>query len=162
MIISIIFNRNYYLDQNRMGLNCCQNSIFYDYSSTIQCFNGLDDQEMKEEIFAYHLEFMNKISQKLKGRYTLFKNKCTIKVVLCDRLKTCAGLAYYEQKIIKINYHLHKRNPHELRNTYGHELAHILTYVLYGKVRNHGREWKAIMKALNLNPSATYDRRLIE
>lgn len=47
-------------------------------------------------------------------------------------------------------------NPIEAQDTYLHELAHILTYHLFGdRVLDHGSEWRSIAQKLGAKPSQT-------
>lgn len=125
------------------------------YDST-QKFLGKLDWAMREELYAYHLEFMGKISKKLQGRDDFFQN-CVVQVELATDLKTRAGEACFKDNLIRINYEMHKNNPQELRNTYGHELCHILARLLYGwRIKGHGKEWKALSRAIGVRPETRY------
>ncbi|WDT88138.1 SprT family zinc-dependent metalloprotease [Alteromonas sp. 009811495] len=58
-----------------------------------------------------------------------------------------AGTAFLQQN--RINFHplLYKDNTSAfLRDVVPHEVSHLLTWQLYGKVKPHGIEWQAIMK----------------
>jgi len=70
-----------------------------------------------------------------------------------------AGTANSGRNIIEINYVLLKENvEHFVKQTVGHEFAHILTGKLYSlrrieKPTAHGRDWKRIMRHLGLRPN---------
>ncbi|MFT6984307.1 MAG: SprT protein [Psychromonas sp.] len=57
-----------------------------------------------------------------------------------------AGSAHLQRNIIKFNATLFKHNQDEFINqVVAHEVAHLIVYQLYGKVRPHGREWQDVM-----------------
>ena len=57
-----------------------------------------------------------------------------------------AGLAYYGTPRIRINLSLAERNTeHFLRETVPHEVAHLVSFELYGsRGRGHGAHWKSV------------------
>ncbi|MEZ5066647.1 MAG: SprT-like domain-containing protein [bacterium] len=38
-----------------------------------------------------------------------------------------------------------------------HEVAHIVTWAVFGRVKPHGREWRAVMAFFGADPSVTHD-----
>ena len=58
-----------------------------------------------------------------------------------------AGQAWLQKYQLRFNPVLLKENrEHFLRQTVAHEVAHLLTYELFGpKAQAHGKEWQAIM-----------------
>jgi SprT protein len=62
------------------------------------------------------------------------------------------------QRQIRYNpYIFGKYFADNLANTVPHEVAHYLTDMLYGlrNIRPHGREWQAVMRLLDAEPSVT-------
>lgn len=60
-----------------------------------------------------------------------------------------AGVAYLQQNLLKFNPVLLQENPQEfIQQVVPHELAHLLVYQLYGRVKPHGKEWQGIMREL--------------
>jgi SprT protein len=70
-----------------------------------------------------------------------------------------AGTANSCKGLIRINYVLLKENvEHYIKQTLGHEYAHLITDNLWlsnliSKPTAHGREWKKVMRQLKLKPS---------
>jgi SprT protein len=67
----------------------------------------------------------------------------------------CAGKAYTNKNLIKLNGYLLETETDEMLNdTLPHEIAHIIARKAYGKVsRSHGWEWQTIMGILGVKPT---------
>lgn len=65
-----------------------------------------------------------------------------------------AGKAFFTENKIKVNWELYLRNKDKfLRNTVGHEIAHLAAAKIHGMVAwNHGPLWKEVMVKLGLPP----------
>jgi SprT protein len=69
-----------------------------------------------------------------------------------------AGKALLQSNEIKLNKILAQENPETFINeVLPHELAHLITYQIFGRVPPHGKEWQSVMyKVFNLTPSRTH------
>lgn len=78
--------------------------------------------------------------------------------VLFNQRGKSAGSARLQRWELRFNPVLLAENPQAfLEEVVPHEVAHLVTFRLYGKVRPHGREWQQIMSAIyGLEPRATH------
>ena len=75
-----------------------------------------------------------------------------------------AGTANSYKDIIQINYILLKENTeHYIKQTLGHEYAHLITHRLYklnkfyNRPTTHGRDWKNVMRHIGLKPDRCHN-----
>ncbi|NLF29659.1 MAG: SprT family zinc-dependent metalloprotease [Planctomycetes bacterium] len=73
------------------------------------------------------------------------------------RLRTTLGRAFLEDGLIELNARLLTDHPGELVATLIHELAHLVVFWRYGRVRPHGTQFRTLMRAVNLPADATHD-----
>lgn len=60
-----------------------------------------------------------------------------------------AGVAYLRENSIKFNRTLLLENPTEfIHQVVPHELAHLIVYQVFGRVKPHGKEWQGVMNNL--------------
>lgn len=65
-------------------------------------------------------------------------------------LKTTAGLAHYDKHMVDFSASLMwEHTEHFVKDTIPHEVAHIVTRLLYPKAKgHHNREWYYVMKTV--------------
>lgn len=67
-----------------------------------------------------------------------------------------AGVAYLQQNRISLNRTLLMANQQAfIQQTVPHELAHLIVYQVFGKVKPHGKEWQFVMEQLFNCPAQT-------
>lgn len=75
-----------------------------------------------------------------------------VSISFSPRMRRCLGRCMPQQGIIRLNPRL-VRDPPMLLEVVCHELAHAAVFELYGrKVRPHGVEWAALMRAAGFEP----------
>ncbi|GLP95576.1 SprT family zinc-dependent metalloprotease [Paraferrimonas sedimenticola] len=69
-----------------------------------------------------------------------------------------AGSAYLTSNRLRFHPVLYKDNQQAfLQEVVPHEVCHLVCHQVYGKVRPHGPEWRALMaQVFGLNPKATH------
>jgi len=67
-----------------------------------------------------------------------------------------AGTAHLQRNIVKFNPILFAQNKNEfIKQVVAHEVAHLIVYQQYGKVRPHGKEWQHVMQKVFNCPALT-------
>lgn len=122
-------------------------------------------KELEKEITFFHKEGMDKIRESFTitpEMDDLLNNRLVIEG--SNLLRSCGGKAimtkinskYYLLRI-KLNKKLHELNPNELRNTYLHELAHIIANLLKSSPQFHNDFWKEVMISMGLEPQIYHE-----
>lgn len=122
-------------------------------------FIGIEDTEYKRVIQDAHNEAMTKL-QGLTFGFTrdqrVQSHLDSLNVDISGKLATCAGKVRIdrnnERSLVKMNYRLLKGNNAEIRDTYLHELAHIIAEVGYAKRCGHNRHWKHVARTIGAKP----------
>lgn len=73
--------------------------------------------------------------------------------MLCDLRGKAAGQVAWRQGETRIRYNLDmaERQPEAfIQQTIPHEVAHVVTRLLYPKARPHGPEWRSVMAYLGI------------
>ncbi len=74
------------------------------------------------------------------------------------RLRTTLGRAMLDERRVELNPRLLRDHPEHLVSTLAHDLAHLAVHVRFGRRAGaHGREFRTLMRALNLDARATHD-----
>lgn len=70
-----------------------------------------------------------------------------------------AGVAYLSQNQIRLNPILLAENGERfIRQVVPHELAHLVVFQQFGRVKPHGKEWKRVMEQVFGVPAEIYHR----
>lgn len=104
---------------------------------------------MQQETNLHHLkkEVQRKLHQSFQIAETYFARQFLIPNVNYKVRGAKAGVAYLQQNEIRLNPILLLENSEDfIREVVPHELAHLLVYQLFGRVKPHGQEWRNMMK----------------
>lgn len=120
---------------------------------------GTPDKEFEAAIEAAHLEALPKamnmqMSDAAKQRVEAVL--AHLKVNLSSRMATSGGLAITNRVTnrgeIRLNYRLLKDKPEDLKDTYLHELAHIVANMVYFESCGHDSRWKSVASWIGAKP----------
>ena len=115
-------------------------------------FSGLDDRKFRKAVRSAHSKFWKMVSK--------WKDKPeipTLEICISKKLRSNAGLAFCDSDLIRLNHTLLCNRPLDLKEIYGHELAHILAFHMFGsEIKNHGVEWQSVMVRLGLEVKETH------
>lgn len=120
-----------------------------------QCFDWDDNDDLQARARAETAAWV----VRARSLLDMSARRLPVPEVRFDLRGRSAGQAIYARRsrvcAIRINAALLASHPREmLDETVPHEVAHVAIYRLYGnRVRPHGPEWKALMRAFGLDPS---------
>ncbi|OOF58789.1 SprT family zinc-dependent metalloprotease [Rodentibacter myodis] len=102
------------------------------------------------------MQVQRKLTESLRLATAYFKREFVMPTVSYDLRGTKAGVAYLQKNEIKFNRTLLLENSTEfIRQVVPHELAHLIIYQVFGRVKPHGVEWKALMNQVFHLPAET-------
>ncbi|MGQ8365672.1 SprT-like domain-containing protein [Glaciecola sp. 1036] len=104
-----------------------------------------------KELFLQASHWLNYWYEKLAN--TDFANMPIPKLTL-DQRGAIAGSARLQKHHIKLNPKLYTHNQHYFeQQVIPHELAHLVAFYHYGRVKPHGHEWQNIMQSCFKRPA---------
>ncbi|MDP8161706.1 SprT family zinc-dependent metalloprotease [Pasteurella skyensis] len=102
------------------------------------------------------IQVQRKLKQTLALANTYFEKEFITPQVNYKVRGAKAGVAYLERNEIRFNPILLQENSDEfIKNVVPHELAHIIVYQQFGKVKPHGKEWQGVMEQVFGIPAET-------
>ncbi|MDO4431216.1 MAG: SprT family zinc-dependent metalloprotease [Lonepinella koalarum] len=92
------------------------------------------------------IQIQRRLRQCLQQSEQFFNRTFPMPEISYDVRGVKAGVAYLQQNCIKMNRTLLLENPEEfIHQVVPHELAHLIVFQVFGKVKPHGKEWQAVM-----------------
>ncbi len=106
----------------------------------------------------YHLQVIKKLDECLARASRAFNCVFPVPTLEWKDMGRLAGYATYATHNIKLSPTLFGQNPEKFLNvTVPHELAHLLTKILYPKAKqHHGPEFRKVCRALGMTDVSTY------
>lgn len=96
------------------------------------------------------------VSECLRRAETAFQRRFKRPQITAQLRGKTAGKAYLQLNQIRLNPVLFAENSAAfLDEVIPHEIAHLIVYQVYGRVRPHGKEWQMIMEKLFGVPART-------
>lgn len=98
------------------------------------------------------IQVQQAVRQYIEKARTIYKKEFAIPVVRFDLSGRTGGQAIWGQHVIRVNPVLCAENFNEyIKQTIGHEVAHLITYAVYGvRSKPHGHEWQSVMRRFGL------------
>jgi len=102
-------------------------------------------------------DFLNKVSDRMMNEDIVSMDIDTVWNLKGKGAGQARGKKGCNKGTIRLNKQLKKLDENNIRNTVGHELAHLICYYIYPGCQPHGREWKKIMKLMGLAPERCHN-----
>lgn len=104
-------------------------------------------QKAQTSLEGWHLKLVN----------TVFKDTIKPTIILKQRGRI-AGAAVLRKNIITLQPQLFEQNQdYYMSNVIPHELAHLVVFQYFGRVKPHGKEWQHIMQSVfDISASVTH------
>ena len=116
--------------------------------------NALDNLrltlEQKDKIIQELKAFAFKINYRAKSRFGVVKYQRRVRGLVVSHKVMELTSEYFTR-----GYTLHEDRASDHMQTLLHETAHIITSIIAPRADSHGREWKAVMRALGAKPDRT-------
>ncbi len=102
------------------------------------------------------IQVQRKLKQSLTLANAYFEKEFIMPQINFNVRGAKAGVAYLQRNEIRFNPILLQENSDEfIKNVVPHELAHIIVYQQFGKVKPHGKEWQGVMEQVFGVPAET-------
>ncbi|OOF85903.1 SprT family zinc-dependent metalloprotease [Rodentibacter ratti] len=102
------------------------------------------------------MQVQRKLVESLRLAEDYFKRAFPMPTVHYDLRGVKAGVAYLQKNEIQFNRTLLLENTQEfIHQVVPHELAHLIVYQVFGRVKPHGREWQGVMNEVFHLPADT-------
>lgn len=102
------------------------------------------------------MQVQRKLAESLRLAETYFKREFPMPTINYDLRGVKAGVAYLQKNEIKFNRTLLLENTYEfIHQVVPHELAHLIVYQVFGRVKPHGKEWQGVMNGIFHLPAET-------
>ncbi|CAM4304360.1 SprT family zinc-dependent metalloprotease [Vibrio neonatus] len=103
-------------------------------------------------------QLLRKTSALIKVANAHFERQFLIPTIETDMRGKAAGKAFLQLNTIKLNRVLLAENQQEfIEHVLPHEVAHLITHQVFGRVRPHGKEWQYVMsKVFGIKPDRTH------
>ena len=114
-------------------------------------------QPQKEPNFrALKMQVLRRLQQGLQLAEQHFNRRFPMPTLNYQVRGVKAGVAYLQQNEIRLNPVLLQENSAEfIEQVVLHELAHLITFQVYGRVKPHGAEWQKVMNEVFQLPADT-------
>lgn len=98
------------------------------------------------------------VNQNMEQAKSYFSTDFELPSISLNQRGKIAGSAYLQKNIIKLNRMLFTQNIDAFKQqVIPHEVAHLVCYKQFGKVKPHGDEWQSVMrKVFDLQPEVRH------